>query len=57
MKRERRRKYGDWQKSFVRRHDHAAAEAAGGEGYVRLSYATSLDNIKEALNRLQKYLD
>ncbi|MEN3240104.1 aminotransferase class I/II-fold pyridoxal phosphate-dependent enzyme [Fructilactobacillus sanfranciscensis] len=30
---------------------------AGGEGYVRLSYATSLDNIKEALNRLQKYLD
>ncbi|NDR70097.1 aminotransferase class I/II-fold pyridoxal phosphate-dependent enzyme [Fructilactobacillus sanfranciscensis] len=30
---------------------------AGGEGYVRLSYATGLDNIKEALNRLQKYLD
>ena len=27
-----------------------------GEGYVRLSYANSLDNIKEALDRIEKYL-
>lgn len=26
-----------------------------GEGYLRLSYANSLDNIKEALHRLQKF--
>lgn len=29
---------------------------AGGEGYVRLSYATSFANLTEALNRLQTYL-
>ncbi|WP_429971421.1 aminotransferase class I/II-fold pyridoxal phosphate-dependent enzyme [Fructilactobacillus sp. Tb1] len=29
----------------------------GGEGYVRLSYATSMDNIQEALRRLQKYVE
>ncbi|WP_395319289.1 aminotransferase class I/II-fold pyridoxal phosphate-dependent enzyme [Fructilactobacillus frigidiflavus] len=29
---------------------------AGGEGYVRLSYATSFANLQEALNRLQNYL-
>ncbi|MEE1541339.1 MAG: aminotransferase class I/II-fold pyridoxal phosphate-dependent enzyme, partial [Paludibacteraceae bacterium] len=27
-----------------------------GEGYVRLSYANSLDNIKEGLDRLERYL-
>jgi aspartate/methionine/tyrosine aminotransferase len=28
----------------------------GGEGYLRFSYANSLANIKEGLNRLEKYL-
>ncbi|WP_413626965.1 aminotransferase class I/II-fold pyridoxal phosphate-dependent enzyme [Fructilactobacillus vespulae] len=28
----------------------------GGEGYVRLSYATSMENIKEAVSRLKKYV-
>jgi aspartate/methionine/tyrosine aminotransferase len=28
----------------------------GGEGYLRFSYANSLENIKEGLNRLGKYL-
>jgi len=28
----------------------------GGEGFLRLSYANSLDNIAEALNRLAAYL-
>jgi aspartate/methionine/tyrosine aminotransferase len=27
-----------------------------GEGYLRFSYANSLDNIKEGLNRLEKYV-
>jgi aspartate/methionine/tyrosine aminotransferase len=30
---------------------------AGGEGYLRLSYANSLDNLAEALNRLKTYLE
>jgi len=30
---------------------------AGGEGYLRLSYANSLENLKEALKRLQTYLE
>lgn len=30
--------------------------AKGGEGYIRLSYATSMDNIKEGLKRLEKYI-
>lgn len=29
---------------------------ANCEGYIRLSYANSLDNIKEGLNRLERYL-
>ncbi len=29
----------------------------GGEGFLRFSYATSLENIEEGLNRLQRYLD
>jgi len=28
----------------------------GGEGYLRFSYANALDNIKEGLDRLEKYL-
>ena len=28
-----------------------------GEGYLRFSYANSLDNIKEGMNRLEKYLN
>ncbi len=28
---------------------------SGGEGFLRFSYATSMDNIKEGLNRLGKY--
>jgi len=28
-----------------------------GEGYLRFSYATSLENIKEGMNRLEKYLN
>lgn len=28
----------------------------GGEGFLRLSYANSLENLKEALNRLEAYL-
>lgn len=30
--------------------------AKGGEGYIRLSYATSMDNIKEGLKRLKQYV-
>lgn len=29
----------------------------GGEGHFRLSYATSLDNIKEAMRRIKKFLE
>jgi aspartate/methionine/tyrosine aminotransferase len=29
----------------------------GGEGYLRFSYANSLDNIKKGLDRLERYLD
>jgi aspartate/methionine/tyrosine aminotransferase len=29
---------------------------AGGEGFLRLSYANSLENLGEALGRLEKYL-
>lgn len=29
---------------------------SGGEGFLRFSYATSLDNIREGLNRLEGYL-
>ena len=29
---------------------------SGGEGYVRFTYANSLDNIKEGTARLEKYL-
>ena len=28
-----------------------------GEGYLRFSYANSLENIEEGMNRLQKYLE
>lgn len=28
-----------------------------GEGHIRFSYATSIDNIKEALNRAQKFME
>jgi aspartate/methionine/tyrosine aminotransferase len=28
-----------------------------GEGYLRFSYANSLDNIKEGMNRLENYLN
>jgi aspartate/methionine/tyrosine aminotransferase len=28
----------------------------GGEGFLRFSYANSLDNLREALNRLERYL-
>tara|TARA_B100000427_G_C15519914_1_gene599828 strand:- start:10335 stop:11567 length:1233 start_codon:yes stop_codon:yes gene_type:complete len=31
--------------------------AFGSEGYIRLSYATSMDNIKEALNRLSIFMN
>lgn len=30
---------------------------SGGEGYIRFSYATSMENIKEGLRRIQKYLN
>jgi len=29
---------------------------SGGEGFLRFSYATSLENIEEGLNRLERYL-
>ncbi len=29
---------------------------SGGEGFLRFSYATSLENMKEGLNRLERYL-
>jgi aspartate/methionine/tyrosine aminotransferase len=29
---------------------------SGGEGFLRFSYATSLENIQEGLDRLEKYL-
>lgn len=30
---------------------------SGGEGYIRLSYASSLENLQEALRRLERFLD
>jgi aspartate/methionine/tyrosine aminotransferase len=30
---------------------------SGGEGFLRFSYANSLENIKEGLNRLERYLN
>ncbi len=30
---------------------------SGGEGYIRFSYATSMENIQEGLKRIQKYLE
>jgi aminotransferase len=27
------------------------------EGYIRISYASSMDNLKEALNRIRKFLE
>lgn len=33
-----------------------SAFGEAGEGYVRLSYAASLDNITEAMNRIKKYV-
>ena len=33
-----------------------SAFGAGGEGHIRLSYATSMKNIEEALNRLEKFV-
>jgi aspartate/methionine/tyrosine aminotransferase len=30
---------------------------SGGEGFLRFSYANSLENIKEGLDRLERYLD
>jgi len=30
---------------------------SGGEGYIRFSYANSLDNIKEGLARIQRFLN
>jgi len=29
---------------------------SGGEGFLRFSYANSLENIKEGLDRLERYL-
>lgn len=28
-----------------------------GEGYIRCSYASSIDKIKEALNRMERFLN
>jgi aminotransferase len=33
-----------------------SAFGAGGEGYVRLSYATAYEKIEEALNRLERFM-
>lgn len=33
-----------------------SAFGAGGEGYVRLSYASSMESLKEALQRIEKFL-
>jgi len=30
---------------------------ANGEGYLRFSYASSVENIEEALGRLKRYLE
>lgn len=32
------------------------AFGASGEGYIRISYASSLDNLKEAINRMGKFM-
>ncbi len=32
------------------------AFGASGEGYIRISYASSLDNLKEAVSRIEKFL-
>ena len=34
-----------------------AAFGQYGEGYVRLSYAASMDTIKEAMKRLKEYME
>jgi aspartate aminotransferase len=31
--------------------------AFGGEGYIRISYATSMENLKEAMTRIQQAVD
>jgi aspartate aminotransferase len=31
--------------------------AFGADDYIRLSYATSMDNIKEGLDRIEKYIE
>ena len=33
------------------------SEGFGIDGYVRLSYATSMENIKEGLDRIEKYIN
>ena len=32
------------------------AFGASGEGYIRISYAYSLDSLKEALNRMERFV-
>jgi aspartate aminotransferase len=31
--------------------------AFGGEGYIRISYATSMENLKEAMTRIQQAVE
>ena len=33
------------------------AFGSSGEGYVRISYATGFDKLKEALARMERFLD
>jgi aspartate/methionine/tyrosine aminotransferase len=42
--------------SLRRRDSGNRFRPKGGEGYLRFSYANSLDNIKEGLNRLERYI-
>lgn len=32
------------------------AFGSGGEGYIRLSFATSMENIKEGFNRIEEFI-
>jgi aminotransferase len=35
---------------------HGSAFGPSGEGHVRCCYATSMDNIEEALNRIARFV-
>jgi aminotransferase len=57
-------KFGMKSKDFAMKllHEKKVAAVPGtafgecGEGFIRCAYATSMDNLKEAMNRLKKFI-